>query len=115
MTQTPGQRAEAAAAAYLTGKGLRLLVSNYRCRTGEIDLILRDGEAVVFAEVRLRTHSAFGGAAESIDRRKQARIIAAARHFLTGKIEPACRFDVLLLDSIDPPRIEWIRDAFSLA
>ncbi len=113
MKLSAGQKAEALAAAYLAGKGLRLLQSNYRCRMGEIDLILRDGETMVFAEVRLRTSASFGGAAESIDARKQRRIVAAARHFLSGKKEPPCRFDVVLLDSVDPPGIEWVRDAFA--
>jgi putative endonuclease len=86
---------------------------NYLCRTGEIDLVLRDGPSIVFVEVRLRTNSSFGGAAESIGPRKRARIIAAAQHYLAGKPEVPCRFDVVLLDRLEPPRIEWIRDAFS--
>ena len=84
-----------------------------QCRMGEIDLVLRDGATIVFVEVRLRTNPLFGGAAESIDRRKRARIVAAARHFLAGRPESPCRFEVVLLDRLDPPRIEWIRDAFS--
>ncbi len=114
MKVSAGQTAEAAAAAYLVSEGLQLLASNYRCRMGEIDLILRDGDTVVFAEVRLRRSKAFGGAAESIDRRKQAHIVAAARHYLAGKRWPQCRFDVVLMDDLGPSRIEWIRDAFSL-
>jgi putative endonuclease len=108
-----GDRAERVAAAYLANKGLTLIESRYRCRWGEIDLILRDRDTVVFAEVRLRRSRTFGGAAYSIDRRKQARIIATARHYLAGAKEPACRFDVVLMEAIEPPRIEWIRDAFS--
>lgn len=109
-----GDRAELIAAAYLQNKGLDLLESRYRCRWGEIDLILRDRETVVFAEVRLRQSNAFGGAAYSVDARKQARIIATARHYLAATREAAaCRFDVVLLERIEPPRIEWIRDAFS--
>jgi putative endonuclease len=61
----------------------------------------------------LRHSRAFGGAAYSVDRRKQARIIATARHYLARTQEAACRFDVVLLERIEPPRIEWIRDAFS--
>jgi len=108
-----GERAEQIAALYLQRKGLVLLESRYRCRWGEIDLILRDRGTVVFTEVRLRHSKSFGGAGESVDRRKQARIIAAARHYLAGKRESSCRFDAVLLDRLDPPRIEWIRDAFS--
>lgn len=113
MSVATGRVAESAAAAYLARKGLVLIEANYRCRLGEIDLVLRDRGSIVFAEVRLRKGTRFGGAAESIDARKRARIVAAARHFLAGKPEQACRFDVVLLDSLDPPRIEWIRDAFS--
>ena len=108
-----GDRAERIAAAYLQNQGLAVIQSRYRCRWGEIDLILRDRDTVVFAEVRLRRSKAFGGAAYSVDRRKQARIIATARHFLAGAGESACRFDVVLLEGLEPPRIEWIRDAFS--
>lgn len=113
MSTDSGRRAEALAAAYLARQGLTLIEANYRCRRGEIDLVLREGDTVVFAEVRLRAGSAFGGAAESIDPRKRARIVAAARHYLAGRPEPRCRFDVVLLERLDPPRIEWIRDAFS--
>ena len=108
-----GGAAEAAAASYLARHGLSVLQSNYRCRLGEIDLVLRDGPSIVFVEVRLRTNPSFGGAAASIGPRKRARIIAAARHYLAGKPELPCRFDVVLLDRLEPPRIEWIRDALS--
>jgi len=109
----PGERAEQLAAAYLGEKGLALIEANYRCRRGEIDLVLRDGDTIVFAEVRLRTSAEFGGAAYSVDRRKQARLIAAARSWLAGKSEAPCRFDVVLLDRLDASRIDWIKDAFS--
>jgi putative endonuclease len=108
-----GERAEQIAALYLQRKGLALIESRYRCRWGEIDLVLRDRGTIVFAEVRLRHSKTFGGAAYSVDRRKQSRIIVAARHYLAGKPECPCRFDVVLLERLDPPRIEWIRDAFS--
>jgi putative endonuclease len=80
-----GDRAERIAAAYLEGKGLAVIESRYRCRWGEIDLILRDRDTLVFAEVRLRHSKDFGGAAYSVDRRKQARIIATARHYLGAR------------------------------
>ena len=108
-----GGAAEAAAAQFLARQGLTLTCSNYRCRMGEIDLVLQDGPTIVFVEVRLRTNPAFGGAAESIGPRKRARIIAAARHYLAARQDLPCRFDVVLLDRLEPPRIEWIRDAFS--
>lgn len=108
-----GEQAERIAATYLQRKGLALVDANYRCRWGEIDLVLRDRGIMVFVEVKLRRSKSFGGAAYSIGLRKQARIIAAARHYLAGVKEMPCRFDVVLLESLEPPRIEWIRDAFS--
>jgi len=107
-----GAQAEALAAAYLQGQGLRLLQRNYRCRLGEIDLVMADGPVLVFVEVRLRRNADFGGAAASITAAKRQRILRAARHYLSGRPEPACRFDVVLLDALAADRIEWIRDAF---
>jgi putative endonuclease len=109
----PGAQAEQLAARYLQQQGLTLLDTNYRCRFGEIDLILRDGETLVFAEVRQRSRSDFGGAAASIDARKQQRIILAARHYLAAlNRTPPCRFDAVLLDSTAQP--EWVRNAFEV-
>lgn len=107
-----GKRAEALAAAYLQARGLRLLQQNYRCRLGEIDLILSDGPALVFVEVRLRRGGEYGGAAASITAAKRERIRRAAQHYLCGKTERPCRFDVILLDALDAARIEWISNAF---
>ncbi|TAK68057.1 MAG: YraN family protein [Betaproteobacteria bacterium] len=107
-----GKLAEALAADYLQARGLRLLGRNYSCRLGEIDLILADGPALVFVEVRLRRNLEFGGAAASITSAKRQRILRAARHYLSGRPEGPCRFDVILLDALDPDRIEWIKDAF---
>lgn len=108
-----GAAAERLAAAFLARKGLELIEANYRSRFGEIDLVLRDGDTIVFAEVRLRASDRFGGAAYSVDRHKQARLIATARRWLAGKKDAPCRFDVVLMDRLDATRIEWIRDAFS--
>ena len=107
-----GNLAEALAADYLEARGLRLIERNYSCRLGGIDLILADGATLVFAEVRLRRSAGFGGAAASITAGKRQRILRAARHYLSGRPEGPCRFDVLLLDALDPDRIEWIKDAF---
>lgn len=107
----PGAEAEQLAASYLQRQGLTLVETNYRCRFGEIDLILRDGPTLVFAEVRQRSRSDFGGAAASIDGRKQQRIILAAQHYLaTLSRMPPCRFDAVLLDAA--AQIEWMKDAF---
>jgi putative endonuclease len=95
-----GERAERIDADYLQQKGPALIESHYRCRWGEIDLILRDRDTLVFAEVRLRQSKTFGGAAYSVDRRKQARIIATARHYLASAKDAARRFDVVLLERL---------------
>jgi putative endonuclease len=108
-----GAAAETLAAAYLERRGLRVLERNYRCRMGEIDLILADGASLVFAEVRYRSSGAFGGAAASVTRAKQRKLLAAAGHYLAGKPERPCRFDVIVLDRLAPDAVEWIRDAFS--
>jgi putative endonuclease len=112
-TPTPGELAEVLAEQFLTRKGLKLVQRNYRCRGGEIDLIMKDGSGMVFVEVRLRTNKAFAGAAESVAGRKQQRVILAAQHYLSALAStPPCRFDVIAMDALDVARIEWIRDAF---
>jgi putative endonuclease len=109
-----GQEAEAAALRYLQSQGLTLIAKNYRCRFGEIDLIMRDGSSIVFTEVRLRKSNAFGGASASVDRHKQRRILAAARHYLSElRASPVCRCDVVLLSSVQDNEIEWIQNAFT--
>ncbi len=111
-----GAQAEQTAARYLQQQGLQLVQANYRCRFGEIDLILREGATLVFAEVRLRSRNEFGGAAASIDERKQAKLTRTAQHYLTELPRiPPCRFDALLLTAPqDAAGIEWIRNAFEL-
>ena len=110
-----GARAEAHAAAWLEQQGLVVIERNWRCRFGEIDLILCDGDTLVFAEVRLRGNPRFGGAAASIDARKQARLAASARMYLARS--PAlraspCRFDAVLMNDAEGAGLEWIRNAF---
>ncbi len=112
QAKADGKLAEALVADYLQVRGLRLIERNYSCRLGEIDLILADGPVLVFVEVRLRRNPGYGGAAASITAIKRQRILRAARHYLSGKPEPACRFDVVLLDALAADRIEWIKDAF---
>jgi putative endonuclease len=77
-----GQQAEQQAAEFLTQQGLTPLQRNYRCRSGEIDLIMRGREGLVFVEVRFRRHMSFGGAAASVDRNKQQKLLRAAQHYL---------------------------------
>ena len=112
QSRTRGNLAEALVADYLQTRGLRLIERNYSCRLGEIDLILADGPALVFAEVRLRRNLDYGGAAASVTAAKRQRILRAARHYLSGRPERPCRFDVILLDALELDRIEWIKDAF---
>jgi len=111
-----GRDAERLAERFLTRRGLIVVARNYRCRRGEIDLVMRDAETLVFVEVRRRTSRMFGGGLGSVDRRKRARLVAAAEVFLTvnriGDDRP-CRFDVIAIDG--PSRrttIEWVRGAF---
>jgi putative endonuclease len=105
------------AAAFVARLGYRLVVRNFRCRAGEIDLVALDGDTVVFVEVRSRTGSVCGTPLESVDGRKQAQVGRVARHFLAGRHwhERTARFDVIgiRLDA-DPPAIEHVRAAFDL-
>jgi putative endonuclease len=111
-----GTAGEDAALQHLRSYGLELVMRNYRCRSGEIDLIMLDGRTLALIEVRYRSDAAFGGAAASVTWHKQQRIINAARHLMTSRSElrryPA-RFDVVAVSpGMDALRIEWIRNAF---
>jgi putative endonuclease len=111
-----GKQAETLAGSYLARQGLLLVQRNYHSRHGEIDLVMTDGDRLVFVEVRYRRQSAFGSGAETVDRRKQARIIACARYYLqqhpAASARP-CRFDVIgISGSLKDPQFEWIADAF---
>ncbi|WP_298013144.1 YraN family protein [uncultured Castellaniella sp.] len=117
-TQRRGHAAETRAALHLGARGVPTLARNLRCRAGEIDLVARDGPVLVFVEVRQRRDRRYGGAAASVNRAKQARLIRAARYFLPALsrahfagVQPPCRFDVV---SIEDGRIDWIRDAFRM-
>jgi putative endonuclease len=108
-----GADAESLAAAFLQLQGLALVERNYRCRFGEIDLIARDGDTLVFVEVRMRSSERFGGAAASITAAKQQKLLRTARHYLAGSTRaPACRFDALLLHG-ENQSIEWLKNAFT--
>lgn len=107
-----GRVAEDRARTHLEAHGLRLRARNHRCRWGEVDLVMDDGEAIVFVEVRYRGRDDYGGAAASVDARKQRRLVRAAsdylaRHQAAGR--PA-RFDVA---AVGPDgHVDWIRAAF---
>ncbi len=111
-----GVQAEMRAEKFLQQQGLITQVKNYRCKLGEIDLIMTHNNDLIFVEVRLRSHSQFANAAESVTIRKQTKIIKAAQRYLQERqlTETAnCRFDVIAFsDNISPP--EWIKNAFSV-
>ncbi|MES9858690.1 MAG: YraN family protein [Sedimenticola sp.] len=111
-----GDEAEAQARAHLERAGLQMVEKNYRCRRGEIDLIMRQGNTLVFVEVRYRRSDAFGSAVESITATKRQRVITAASHYLTchKQNNSACRFDVVAISGEQRQQLEWIRDAFQL-
>ena len=111
-----GQRGEQRALEFLTRNGLELLHRNYRCRVGELDLVMRDGELLVFVEVRYRKHVCFGGAAQSVDTRKRLRLARAAHIYCQRERvahDISCRFDVIALGP-QQDAIEWYVDAFEV-
>ena len=114
--QAQGKIAEDLAADHLARHGVRILERNVRCRGGEVDLIGLQLGTVIFVEVRLRTHSGFGGAAASITPNKQRRVILAARWWLAGRgrqhADRACRFDAIVFDAPEAARMQWITAAF---
>lgn len=113
-TQRIGQQAEALACDYLEQRGLLLVKRNYRTRRGEIDLIMRAPDCLVFVEVRYRKRSHFGSPAETVSVVKQRRIIACASAYLQKNPQQSpCRFDVVSIErSGGSTIVEWIADAF---
>jgi putative endonuclease len=114
MSLDIGYAAEQLAWKYLLKQGLSLISSNYRCRHGEVDLIMRDRECIVFIEVRARASSCYGGAVGSVTSSKQAKILKTALHYLLiNKLnyKYPIRFDVLSLEG-KPVQIDWIKNAF---
>ncbi|MET0497364.1 MAG: YraN family protein [Steroidobacteraceae bacterium] len=112
-----GNAGEDRALKHLRDHGLRLIARNYRCRSGEIDLVMLDGVTLALVEVRYRSRSYFGGAAASVTPRKQRRLLLAAEHLVGTHAELrryAARFDVVALDGAkEAPTIQWIRNAFT--
>lgn len=107
--QQQGQQGEQRALTYLRKRGLAHVESNYHCACGEIDLIMRDGEQLVFVEVRQRSGASHGGAAASISGAKIKRVVLAARTYLQRyRRMPPCRIDVV---AIDGEQLEWLVDA----
>lgn len=117
--QEAGTAGESAALEFLREHGLKLIARNYRCKAGELDLVMLEGATLVLLEVRYRGDGRFGGAAASVDARKQRRIANAARHLMLTRrdlLRYPARFDVIaLIPGPDgQPCIEWIRNAFTL-
>jgi putative endonuclease len=116
LRKAAGAVAEQAAFEFLQARGLKPVARNYRCRGGELDLVMLDGKTLVFAEVRYRATADFGGAAGSVTWHKQRRIIFAAKHFLmthSSLSHLPARFDIVAVSGHwQAPRIEWLRAAF---
>jgi len=107
--QITGAAGEAQALAYLQDQGLVLVEQNFRCKTGEIDLVMRDGQSLVFVEVRARASNRYGGAAASVTPSKQRRLIRTAHYYLQRfRAMPPCRFDVI---AIDAGIMHWLKNA----
>lgn len=111
-----GEAAEIQAAAFLKKQGLRILARNFRCKGGELDIVALEGDTLVFAEVRLRSHAEYGGAAASLGPSKQRRVRLAAQVWLKSPLARPYRthpkrFDALLFEQITHTP-EWIRNAF---
>ncbi len=112
-----GQKAEDLAEAFLQSKGMMTREKNFRCKLGEIDLIMQDQNQLVFVEVRLRSNPFFTNAAESVDRQKQRKIMNTASYYLQQKQltdKVACRFDVIAIHQNTIRDSNWIINAFGL-
>lgn len=110
-----GAHFESRACEYLQRQGLRLIAKNYRTKMGEIDLIMQDGNVLVFVEVRYRQQTNFGSSAESITYQKQRKLIKAINHYLLTKRllnKVDCRIDVVAIDTKASQQLKWIKNAF---
>jgi putative endonuclease len=111
-----GSKGEQRAADHLSALGWEILDRNYRCKSGEIDIIARDGGDIVFVEVKTRRTTAFGSPSDAVDRRKQGKIVKSAQHYLTERNlgEVDSRFDVveIYFTNGQPIRVELIKSAF---
>ena len=110
-----GNEAEREALAYLQKFGLKLIARNYRCKAGELDLVMLEKSTLVMIEVRYRSSAEYGGAAASVTVKKQRRIINAARHLLASRADLRryrARFDVIAMSRLRAEP-QWIKAAFS--
>ncbi len=111
-TRTLGARKEEAAVSWLRKRGVRIIERNFRCKQGEIDIIGRDGEYLVFFEVKYRKNAAAGSASEAVGTGKQKKIrkVSDFYRMIHGyPLDTPVRFDVI---AIDGAQLEWIRNAF---
>jgi putative endonuclease len=114
-TDSLGRRGESAASRHLRDQGLKILDRNFRCKEGEIDIVARDGQTIVFVEVKTRSDRR-QSPEHQVDRSKQGQIAAAARRYLNryGTPTPPARFDVVAVvwEVGTRPTIRHIIDAF---
>ncbi len=108
---------EKKAVEYLVQNGCTIIDANYRCRLGEIDIIMQDGGTTCFVEVKYRTSGQYGSAIEAVNHNKRQRIRKAAVYYLTERLHTeniACRFDVLGFDTdeLGNVNITYIKNAF---
>ncbi len=107
-----GEKGEQAACRYLRKHGYDLIERNWACSFGEIDIIARDGDTLVFVEVKARTRSSYGGAEAALTLHKQRRIVAASRMYLLGiETDIPIRFDLITVQS---GKIKLLKNAFQL-
>jgi putative endonuclease len=122
-TKQKGDKGESFAEAYLLNQGLRTVAKNFRYKTGEIDLIMEDNQHLIFVEVRYRKNIHHGSGSETVDYKKQQKLIKTASYFLQkhGLTESrACRFDVVGISgslsaqpTVNATNIEWLKNAFT--
>lgn len=116
MSLFNGRKAEQQAENYLVQNGLKTIAKNFYCFAGEIDLIMQEDSELLFIEVRSRKSNTFGTAAETVNKKKQKKIITSSKVFLQKNewcSSMNCRFDIIEVQ-INDGKIHWIKDAFTL-
>lgn len=113
-----GREAEQRACEYLRTQGLSLIAQNYRCYHGELDLIMRDNNVIVFVEVRKRGRTDYGNAFDSVNGGKQQKLVRTATHFLQKHnwlYKVNSRFDVVAIHPVKGSmQLQWIKNAFTV-
>ncbi|HKJ17171.1 MAG TPA: YraN family protein [Xanthomonadales bacterium] len=116
MSRAQGSKWERVAERWLKQRNARIVCRNYHCRSGEIDLVIRDGDQIAFVEVKFRALKGYGSGADHVTFTKQRRIVSAARRFLQYHKHASCqvfRFDVIsITNTPDGLKIQWIKSAF---